>query len=465
MKNRKRRKSNPLLVLGIVLVVVIAITVTLKMTGLLGGEKIKDVSVGKVKLRTITSKVNASGNIQPVEEVKISPEVPGEIKEILVKEGDSVSKGDLLLRIRPDNLISARDRTRAALKTQKANLSQSQSRLTQSKAQLIQQQQAFNRQEKLYAEKVISQQEHETAKANYDVAVAAVQAAEKNVEAARYSIESAEATVKEAEENLNLTKIYAPMSGIITLLSVEVGERVVGTQQMAGTEMLRIANLANMEVSVDVNENDIIRISKHDSVIIEVDAYAYQEEEFKGVVTSIANSANSGLTSSDGVTEFEVKILILSGSYKHLLKDDQASPFRPGMTASVEIITEKKDSVLTVPLAAVTVRKTSVLDRAKKKESRRSSKDESDSTKVHGKEKSEADDDEKKDEPMEVVFLAVDGEAKILSVKPGIIGIDYIEIKEGLVIGQEVITWPYREVSKDLKHGDKIKKKKKDDND
>jgi HlyD family secretion protein len=217
---------------------------------------------------------------------------------------------------------------------------------------------------------------------------------------------------------------------------------------MAGTEMLRIANLDRMEVSVDVNENDIIRISKYDSVIIEVDAYAYQEEKFKGVVTSIANSANSTLNTSNGVTEFEVKILILKESYKHLLKPGQPSPFRPGMTASVEIITESKEDILAVPLSAVTVRKESDLD------------DDSDSGKKKKNKKSNKDKDEKL---IEIVFVAVDGEAEVRRVETGINGIDYMEITKGLQLGEKVITGPYLEVSKKLDDGDKIREDERDD--
>lgn len=288
-------------------------------------------------------------------EVKLSPDVAGEITELAVEEGDPVNKGDLLVKIRPDNFQSALERAQANLNQQKATLAQSEASLERAKAQLTQAKQTFERQKKLYNEKVISMADYEAALANYQVAENDKVASEKNVLAARYTVKSSQATVDEASENLRRTTIYSPVDGTVSKLSVELGERVVGTQQMAGTEMMRIANLNNMEVRVDVNENDIIRINIGDTAIIEVDSYTYMEKEFQGIVTAIANTANDK-ASQDAVTEFEVKVKILNSSYEDLIKEDGDSPFRPGMTASVEIMTETKKDILTVPLSSVTLR-------------------------------------------------------------------------------------------------------------
>ena len=215
---------------------------------------------------------------------------------------------------------------------------------------------AFNRAEGLRKEKVISEADYETAKANYEVAKFNLEAAVQSVNAAEFIIKSSQATVEEAEENVRLTTVRAPSTGTISKLNVEQGERVVGTQQMAGTEMMRLADLNQMEVQVDVNENDIIRVNEGDTAIIDVDSYSAMDKKFKGVVTAIANTANPK-TSPDAVTEFKVEIRILNDSFSDLLSEIQGpSPFRPGMTASVEIITTTKSNVLSVPLASVTTR-------------------------------------------------------------------------------------------------------------
>ncbi|RYZ36510.1 MAG: HlyD family efflux transporter periplasmic adaptor subunit, partial [Sphingobacteriales bacterium] len=267
------------------------------------------------------------------------------------------------------------------------------------------------------------------------------------VKAAEYSIQSAQASMKEARENLLKTTIYAPVSGTISKLSVERGERVVGTSQMAGTELMRIANLNNMEVRVNVNENDIIRLSLGDSVIIDVDSYSEKEQKFYGKVTSIANTAKDAMT-LEAVTEFEVRIRILNESYKHLVKQKKAvSPFRPGMTASVEIITERKNNALRVPLAAVTTRTEEQLKETGEKDSK--SGPEKKEKKTENKETAAG----KTDEIKEVVFVNDNGKARMVEVKTGISDMDFIEILSGLKKGDEVITGPFRAVSKQLKNG------------
>ena len=298
------------------------------------------VTVGRPVTGTIIERIPANGKIHPVTEVKISPDVSGEIIELNVEEGDRVSRGDLIIMIKQDVYLSLRDRAAATLNATKAQYQQQKASFTQAE-------QNYLRNKQLYEQRAISLQEFQASTAEYEMA-------REQLNAAEYNIESAVASLDEAEENLTKTVIYSPIAGIVSSLSVEKGERVVGTSQMAGTEMLRIADFDMMEVLVDVNENDIIRITKGDTADIEVDAYPGRT--FKGVVTQIANSAKnlSSTTSAlTDVTNFEVKVRILQESYSDLLSNDPI-PFRPGMSASVEIETERKDSVTTVPLQAVT---------------------------------------------------------------------------------------------------------------
>lgn len=298
------------------------------------------VTVSRPSKGLIVEKIPANGKIHPVTEVKISPDVSGEIVELNVDEGDIVSKGDLIIKIRQDVYISLRDRAEASLNSTKAQYQQQ-------KAGFVQAEQNYLRNRQLYGQGAISLQEFQASTAEYEMA-------REQLKAAEYNIESASASLAEAVENLTKTVIYSPIDGIISSLSVEKGERVVGTSQMAGTEMLRIADFNMMEVLVDVNENDIIRISLNDTADIDVDAYPGRT--FRGIVTQIANSAKNltGTTASvTDVTNFEVKVRILPESYKDLLAVDPI-PFRPGMSASVEIETDRKEGVVTVPLQAVT---------------------------------------------------------------------------------------------------------------
>lgn len=297
------------------------------------------VTVGRPVTGSIVERIPANGKIHPVTEVKISPDVSGEIIELNVEEGDRVGKGDLVIKIKQDVYISLRDRAAATLNATRAQYQQQKASFTQAE-------QNHQRNKRLYEQRAISLQEFQTSTAEYEMA-------REQLNAAEYNIESAVASLDEAEENLTKTVIYSPIDGIVSSLSVEKGERVVGTSQMAGTEMLRIADFGMMEVLVDVNENDIIRISKGDTADIEVDAYPGRV--FKGIVTQIANSAkNLGSTSTalTDVTNFEVKVRILHDSYADLLSADPI-PFRPGMSASVEIETERRDGVTTVPLQSV----------------------------------------------------------------------------------------------------------------
>ena len=331
---KKRSKKRVLLTVATAVILFLAVVSLLSK-----GDNGIEVTVACPQLGSITESVPANGKIQPVTEVKISPDVSGEIVELNCEEGDRVEAGELLIKIKQDVYISAVEQAEASLNSIKAQY-------LQQKAQLVQIEAAHERNKKLFEQKTISQQELETSTSQYQVAV-------EQLNAAKYNIKSAEAALREAQENLVKTTIYAPMSGIISDLAVEKGERVVGTSQMAGTEMLRIADMEKMEVLVDVNENDIIRISQNDTAYIEVDAYP--NRKFKGTVTQIANSANStGTTlSADMVTNFEVRVNILPESYRDLMEKSPI-PFRPGMSASVEIETDRKEGVVTVPLQAVT---------------------------------------------------------------------------------------------------------------
>lgn len=339
MKKKKKNK-----VARWLLVIAAAAVIAAVAYGALGPDKGIPVTVGTPVTGSIVERIPANGKIHPVTEVKISPDVSGEIIELNVEEGDRVSRGDLIIKIKQDVYISLRDRAVASLNATKAQYQQQ-------KASFNQAEQNYQRNRQLYGQRAISLQEFQASTAEYEMA-------REQLKAAEYNIESAAASLDEAEENLTKTVIYSPIDGIISSLSVEKGERVVGTSQMAGTEMLRIADFNMMEVLVDVNENDIIRISKGDTADIEVDAYPGRT--FKGIVTQIANSAKnlSGTgTALTDVTNFEVKVRILADSYADLLTSDPI-PFRPGMSASVEIETEHKDSVMTVPLQAITSKNT-----------------------------------------------------------------------------------------------------------
>lgn len=422
------KKSNKLIyiLLG-VLGAIIVFAIIGKSAGWIGGEKELTVESSIVKKVSITEKVSASGVIEPEIEVTLSPDVAGEIIELNVIEGDSVKIGNLLVKIRPDNFISALDRSRANLNQNQANLAQSKANLKRAEAQFIRAELEFNRNEKLYQDKVISDSDWEQVQANYLTAKNDLEAAKQTVLAAEFIVKSSQATVSEAAENLRLTNVYSPVTGIVSKLLVEKGERVVGTQQMAGTEMLRLADLSKMEVRVNVNENDIIRISMGDTTIIDVDSYSLSGKKFKGIVTSIANSANTK-ASPDAVTEFEVKIRILNESYEDLISERNKYPFRPGMTASVDIITQKKDNVLSVPLAAVTTREDQVI---------------------------EAPDGSTKSK--ELVYLIENGRAKMTEIKTGISDFDNIEVLDGLSEGAEVISGPFFIISKQLKDNDLVK--------
>ena len=444
----KKKKSNKVLyiLLGLVVLLVVFAIVG-KSAGWIGKAKEIEVEVAEAKNERIVETVSASGMILPVYEVKISPDVPGEIIELNVEEGDSVVRDQVLIRLRPDIYKSALERAKANLNQQKANLADARARKARAEAQLIRAKNEFNRNKDLSDQSVISDADFEISEANYKVALQDLESAKESVNASQYIVKSAQATVEEAEENLRFTTIQAPISGIVSKLDVELGERVVGTAQMTGTEMLRIADLTKMEARVDVNENDIIRVTEGDTAEIDVDSYTHTGKLFKGLVTNIANTANDK-TSPDAVTEFEVRIRILNSSYQELVEEQgSVSPFRPGMTASVDVTTEVKDEILTIPLAAVTTRNPN-------------------DKKVEGEEESEEQEDESaesdessadnKDEAVEVVFLLDEGKAKMVEVETGISDFENIEILSGIEKGDKIIKGPFIAVSKRLKDGDLV---------
>jgi HlyD family secretion protein len=412
-------------------VVIIALLIVLSKKGIIGNKnKGKEVEIAKVDATTIVETVSATGKIQPEIEVKISSMVSGEIIALPVKEGQVVKKGDLLVKINPDLYTSGLNRTVANLSGTKAGLSQADASFKEAKS-------SYDRNKILFEKGIISKSDWDKTIASFEVAKAAKQTA-------YFNVRSASASVNEAQDNLGRTIIYAPADGTISVLNVELGERVLGTQQMAGTEILRVANLNNMEVEVDVNENDIVKIKVGDEAKVEVDAYL--KKQFQGIVTSISNSASSSLT-ADQVTNFKVKVRILKESYQDLLegKPDTYSPFRPGMTATVDIITKTKNNVLAVPISSVVV------------------KSDTAAVKIDGPQSEEKKAMPKSDKKFECVFVKVGDKAKIRIIKTGIQDDANIEVLTGLKKGDVVITGPYTTVSKDLNSGDKVTTEKKKD--
>ncbi len=425
------------------IIVLIAVVVIITVLAIKKGqsEKATRVAVEKATLRTIVETVSANGKIQPAKDIKISPYISGEVIELNVKEGDFVHKGDMLAKIDPQVYVSNYDRARAALKSSQANEAQAKARFTQSKAQFNKTKLDFQRSEKLWKQQVISDAEYDAAKSSYEVSQAEVKAAEESYKASQFQVNSAKASLKEAQENLNRTSIFAPNDGTVSRLSVEVGERVTGASQFSsGTEIMRIANLNVMEVNVEVNETDIVRVALLDTALIEVDAYL--DRKFKGVVTEIATSANTTGTSVDQVTNFDVKIRMLKSSYNDLIKKGNtiSSPFRPGMSATVEIQTETVTGALSVPIQAVTTR----ADTTGKTKSAMEKREEK-----HAKQ-------ENNQKAQEYVFVVKADKAKLVPVKTGVQDNMYIEITEGLKEGDKVIVAPYRAVSKKLKNNDEV---------
>lgn len=414
MKNNKILK-----ILVPVAILLIVFALIGKKAGWFGKAVTVKVAVENAERRTIIETITANGKIQPEMEVLITPDVSGEIVELTVREGDNVEKGRLLLRIKPEVYISQRDRSLASI-------SQARARLAQAEAQFLQAELSYNRTKQLYEGQTVSKSEFEQAEASYSVAKA-------EVDAARFSVTSSEASLKEANENLVKTSIYAPMSGTVSMLLVELGERVAGTGMMGGTELLRIADLSRMEAQVEVNENDIPRVKLGDTATIEIDAYT--DHKFKGIVTEIANSAKTTGVSADQVTNFDVKILVLPESYKALTNDKNLNPLRPGMSATVDIQTEIREGIIAVPIQSVTTR--------------------TDTTKIV---------QNLSDEEIRTLVFVTDGERALAKdVKTGIQDNSYIEILSGVSEGDRVVSAPFSAISKKLSDSTLVEIVKKDD--
>ena len=432
----KQKKTLPIILTAVFVVIILLIVG--KKAGWFGKDYSQSVATQVIENKTITESVTGNGKIQPTTKVKISPDVSGEIIELFVVEGQEVKKRDPLCTIKPEIYISALNRAEASLNSSKA-------RLAQAEAQQIERELQYNRAKQLYESGTIPISEFQTADAAFKVSKAEVRASE-------FAVKSSEASVNEAKEQLIKTKIYAPISGTVAALNVEKGERVVGTNMYAGTEMMLIADLDKMEVEVAVNENDIVKVAKYDTALIEVDAY--MKRKFKGLVTEIANSASTTGVATDQVTNFEVKVMLLKDSYSDLIDSVNSNyyPFRPGMSATVDILTETRENVISVPISAVTTRIKKLGGGTKE---------------VEEEKKSTATDESKnetvKEEKQEVVFLYKDGKVRKVEVKTGIQDNNSIEILDGIQAGDEIVTAPYNAINKILKDSMVVKKVKEEE--
>jgi len=430
-----------LITIGVILVVLIG----LKLAGVIGGDKTEKVTTEKASERTVVETVTASGKIQPETEVKLSSEVSGEVVELKVKEGDIVKAGQLLCKVRPDVLQSGYERTVASFNAQKASVAAAQQQLIQNQANFVNSEATYKRNVELFNKKVISASEFDAAKAAYLTAKANLASAKENVTGAKFTLEQTGANVKEAGANLAKTTIYAPVDGVVSKLSIELGDRILGTSQMAGTEIMRISNLSSMEVNVDVNENDITRVKVGDKSSIEVDAFS--DKKFRGVVTEIASSSTAvGTTTStsvDQVTNFSVKIRITEE-----LSGKQQSIFRPGMSATVDIESESVKG-LSVPIQAIFT------------DNKNKSTDPSASANNEGnsdKQKSKLTDKTVK----QYVYVLNGNKVKQTEVTTGIQNDQFIIVKSGIKAGQEIVTGPYSAIQNKLKDGMVIEKTSKD---
>ncbi len=449
-----KKKGNPtrrllFIIGGLLLVLILFLAVGRAVGWFGGGDDGIEVETAQAEIRTITQVVTASGQVQPEVEVKISPDVSGEIIFMDIKEGDQVKNGQLLVRIKPDFYA-------AQLEQATAGVSQAQANMTRAKADMLQAELALNRQKALYENNAVSESDFQTAQTQYDVAKA-------NHEAMKFQVESARARAREAREQVAKTTIYAPMSGTVSQLNVEVGERVVGTTQMTGTEILRIALLNQMELEAEVNENDVVNITLGDTAAIEIDAYP--DQAFRGVVTEIANSARvTGMGTQDQVTNFPVKIRVLdphnimAGGSDRVVKAtevnvaESAPQFRPGMSGTVDVFTQSVNEAVAVPIQAVTVR-------------------DFNKVKPGGEDEGSEGDEANEETPAEtaampeqedlrrVVFVMVDGQAEMIEVETGISDDSHVHVTSGLSGEETVIIGPYRAVSRQLRPEAKVKER------
>lgn len=424
------------------LILLIVVLLLLKGMGVIGKEKGTKVAVTEVTYKNIVQTVAASGKIYPEVVVSISSDVSGEIVSLPVEEGDSVTQGEVVTKIFADIYNSMRSRSAAAVNQAKAQLANAKASQGVTEAALAQAKADFQRNKQLYEEKVISEQQYDEAYSTYQKALANYKASEQQIKSASFAVKAAQADLQQAAENLHRTTIRAPMSGYVIYLPVKEGERVVGTAQMAGTEIMRVADMSTMEVRVNVGENDVSKVYLHDTALINVDAY--NDRQFKGVVTQIASSSQdialqsanaTALTTSTGVTNYTIHIRILKDSYKDLIDPEHPEhfPFRPGMSANVNIQTENKRHILAIPISAVTTREPETKP--------------ADSVGVKKEE----------DEKAVVVFvLKNDDRVKKVAVETGIQDDYNIEIRSGLTEGEKVVSAPYTAISQFLKDSSKV---------
>lgn len=430
----------------ITVVAIVALLVVLKLTGVIGGDKTEKVTTEKASDKTVVETVTASGKIQPETEVKLSSEVSGEVVELKVKEGDIVKAGQLLCKVRPDVLQSGYERTVATFNAQKASVAAAQQQLAQNQANFVNADATYKRNVELFNKKVISASEFDAAKAAFLTAKANLASAKENVTGAKFTLEQTGANVKEAGANLAKTTIYAPVDGVVSKLSIELGDRILGTSQMAGTEIMRISNLSSMEVNVDVNENDITRVKVGDKASIEVDAFS--DKKFRGVVTEIASSSTAVgttvSTSVDQVTNFSVKIRI-----SEEMEGKQQSIFRPGMSATVDIESESLTG-LAIPIQAV------FTDNAKSGSGNNNQGNQENTD----KQKSKLTD--KKVKQYVYAYDAKSKKVKKTEVTTGIQNDQFIIVKSGVKAGAEIVTGPYSAIQNKLKDGMVVEKTSKD---
>jgi HlyD family secretion protein len=442
--------------IGAILLLLIITLLGLKQAGVIGKEESTKVSVEKVVKRSITEVVTASGKVYPEIEVKISPDISGEIVELTVQEGDSVQKGQLLARIYADIYATQRDQAAAGVTQQMAQVQNASASLESFKARLEQTERQYKRQKQLFDDKVISRLEFEQAESAYLTAKADYAAAQQSIRSGQAGVQSAQASLSRAQKDLGRTSVLAPMNGVVSLLNVKKGERVVGNSMMAGTEMMRVADMRVIEVRVDVGENDIPKVKIGDTAVVEVDAYS--KRKFTGIVTQIA-STNRGVggttqVSSTDVTNYEVRIRLDPSSYQDLFNPNRPKsfPFRPGMSASADIQTKTHANVLSVPINAVTTRDKSDTGKAAIDEKKIKKEEPANNNNNQGEPKGDVEDME------EVIFvLQADGTVKRIKVRTDIQDMSHIEVLSGVKEGDEVVTGPYTVVSKLLREGMKVK--------
>ena len=433
----------------IILVALVVVLIVLSKTGVFGKDEGIKVTAEKAANRTITEVVTASGKIYPEVEVKISSDISGEIVELNVAEGDTVKKGEVLCKVYADIYTAQRNQAAAGLEQSQAQVQNSSAQLDALKATLDQTQAAYNREKTLVDQKVVSQSEFEQAQQAYFAAKANYAASKENIKASQAGVQSAMANLNSADKTLGKATITAPMDGVISLLEVKKGERVVGTAQMTGTEIMRIADLSSIEAQVDVGENDIPKVKLGDSASVQVDAY--NSRKFKGIVYKIANPTTTSTTStssSTSVTNYEVHIRLLPESYADLVIPHKSFPFRPDMSASADIETQTVNNALSVPLNAVTVR-----DKGGKGVDNSAVNNLNDNS--DNKDNSQT--NTGTDDMQEVVFvMGKDNRVKKYPVTTGIQDLNNIQILSGIKAGDMIVTGPYDVVSKQLSDSTKV---------